>query len=103
VDNLGFKVTVLADTSSDYSAIPRTTVEDARRIVFPLKVEVMSEPIMLNMTIGGEKYQTEVQYERDAHFSGDDHQSVGVSHACTEVHAWSATENCRTRNGPSVD
>jgi hypothetical protein len=41
----------LADTGSDYSAITRSTVEDARQRGFPLKVEVLPEPIMLNMAI----------------------------------------------------
>jgi hypothetical protein len=50
-ENLGVKVTVLADTGSDYSAITRSTVEDARQRGFPLKVEVLPEPIMLNMAI----------------------------------------------------
>jgi hypothetical protein len=53
-ENLGVKVTVLADTGSDYSAIPRSAVEDARKRVFPLKVEVLPEPFMLNMAIRGE-------------------------------------------------
>jgi hypothetical protein len=53
-DNLGVKVTVLADTGSNYSAIPHSAVEDARKRGFPLKVEVLPEPIMLNMAIRGE-------------------------------------------------
>jgi hypothetical protein len=53
-ENLGVKVTVLADTGSDYSAIPRSAVEDAKKRGFPLKVEVLPEPIMLNMAIRGE-------------------------------------------------
>jgi hypothetical protein len=53
-ENLGVKVTVLADTGSDYSAIPRSAVEDARKRGFPLKVEVLPESIMLNMAIRGE-------------------------------------------------
>jgi hypothetical protein len=53
-DNLGVKVTVFADTGSDYSAIPRSAVEDARKRGFPLKVEVLPEPIILNMAIWGE-------------------------------------------------
>jgi hypothetical protein len=53
-ENLGVKVTVLADTGSDYSAIPRSAAEDARKRGFPLKVEVLPEPIMLNMAIRGE-------------------------------------------------
>jgi hypothetical protein len=53
-DNLGVKVTVFSDTGSDYSAIPRSAVEDARKGGFPLKVEVLPEPIMLNMAIRGE-------------------------------------------------
>jgi hypothetical protein len=53
-ENLGVKVTVLADTGSDYSAIPRSAVEDARKRSFPLKVEVLQELIMLNMAIRGE-------------------------------------------------
>jgi hypothetical protein len=43
----------LADTGSDYSDIPRSDVEDARKRGFPLKAEVLSEPIMLNMTNRG--------------------------------------------------
>jgi hypothetical protein len=50
-ENLGVKVTALADIGSDYSAIPRNAVEDARKRGFPLKVEVLAEPIMLNMAI----------------------------------------------------
>jgi hypothetical protein len=53
-ENLGVKVTVLGDTGSDYSAIARRAVEDARKRGFPLKVEVLPEPIMLNMAIRGE-------------------------------------------------
>jgi hypothetical protein len=53
-ENLGVKVTVLADTGSDYSAISRSAVEDARKRGLPLKVEVVPEPIMLNMAIRGE-------------------------------------------------
>jgi hypothetical protein len=54
-ENLGVKVTILADTGSDYSAIPRSAVEDARKRGFPLKVEVLPKPIMLNMAIRGER------------------------------------------------
>jgi hypothetical protein len=54
VENLGVKVTVLEDTGSSYSAIPRSAVEDVRKRGFPLKVEVLPEPIMLNMAIRGE-------------------------------------------------
>jgi hypothetical protein len=50
-ENLGVKVTVLADTGLDYSAIPRSVVEDARK---RLKVQVLPEPIMLYMAIRGE-------------------------------------------------
>jgi hypothetical protein len=49
------KVTVLADTGSDYSDIPRSAVKDARKRGFPLKVEELLEPIMLNMAINGER------------------------------------------------
>jgi hypothetical protein len=52
--NIGVKVTVSADTGSDYSAIPCSAVEDARKRGFPLKVEVLPEPIMLHMAIRGE-------------------------------------------------
>jgi hypothetical protein len=54
-ENLGVKVTVMADTGSDYTAITRSAVEDARKRGFPLKVEVLQEPIMLNMAIRGER------------------------------------------------
>jgi hypothetical protein len=53
-ENLGVKVTVLTDTGSDYLAIPRKAVEDARERGFHLKVEVLPEPIMLDMAIRGE-------------------------------------------------
>jgi hypothetical protein len=53
-ENLGAKVMVLADTGSDFYAIPRSSVEDTRKRGFPLKVEVLPEPIMLNMAIRGE-------------------------------------------------
>jgi hypothetical protein len=52
-ENLGVKVTVLKDTGSDYSAVPQSAVEDARKRGFPLKIKVLPEPIMLNMTIRG--------------------------------------------------
>jgi hypothetical protein len=45
-ENLGVKVTVLSDTGSYHSAIPHSAVEDARKCDFPLKVEVMPEPII---------------------------------------------------------
>jgi hypothetical protein len=58
-ENLGFKVTVLANTGSDFSAILRNAVDNARKRGFPLKVEVLPEPIMLNMAIrGGSDKQT---------------------------------------------
>jgi hypothetical protein len=52
-ENLGVKVTVLTETGSDYSAIPRSAVDNTRKRGFPLKVEVFPEPIMLNMAIMG--------------------------------------------------
>jgi hypothetical protein len=54
-ENLGVKVTVLADTDYDYSAIPRSALQDSRERGFPLKVEVLPEPIMLNMAFKGER------------------------------------------------
>jgi hypothetical protein len=53
-ENLELKITVLSDTGSDYSAITCSAVEDARKRDFPLKVEVLPEPIMLIMAIRGE-------------------------------------------------
>jgi hypothetical protein len=53
-ENLGVMVTVLAGTGCDYSAVSRSAVEDARKRGFPLKVEVLPKPIMLNMAIRGE-------------------------------------------------
>jgi hypothetical protein len=52
VENLGVKVKVLADTGSDFSAVPRSAVEDARKRGFPLKVEALPEPIMLTWLSG---------------------------------------------------
>jgi hypothetical protein len=54
-ENLGVKITVLADTGSYYFAIPRSAVDDARKRGFPLKVEVLPEPIMLDMSIRSER------------------------------------------------
>jgi hypothetical protein len=53
VENLGFKIAVLVDTGSCYSATPRRAVKDARRRGFSLKVEVLPKPNMLNMAIRG--------------------------------------------------
>jgi hypothetical protein len=53
-ENLGFKVKVMAVTGSDNFAIPRSAVKDAKKRGFPLKVEGLPEPIMLNMAIRGE-------------------------------------------------
>jgi hypothetical protein len=39
---------------ANYTTIPRSAVEDAMKHGFPLKVEVLPEPIMLNMAIRGE-------------------------------------------------
>jgi hypothetical protein len=58
-ENLIVKATVLVDTGSDYSAIPRSAVEDARIRGFHVKVEVLPEPIMLNMAIRGENEKQE--------------------------------------------
>jgi hypothetical protein len=51
---LGVKVTILEDTDSDCSAITRSAVVDARKRGFPLKVEVLPGPIVINMDIRGE-------------------------------------------------
>jgi hypothetical protein len=51
---LGVKVTVLADTGSDYSTISRSAVEDAKKRSFPIKVDVLPKSIILNMAIRGE-------------------------------------------------
>jgi hypothetical protein len=53
-ENLRVKVTVRTNTGSEYSDIPRSAVEDASKCDFPLKVEVLPEPIILNMAIRGE-------------------------------------------------
>jgi hypothetical protein len=46
-----------ADTGSDYSAIPGSAMEDAKKRGFPLKVEVLPKPIMLNMAVRGGSYK----------------------------------------------
>jgi hypothetical protein len=53
-ENLGVKVTVLANTGSGNFTMPHGGVEDARKRGFPLKVEVLPEPIILNMATRGE-------------------------------------------------
>jgi hypothetical protein len=95
-ENLGVKVAIMADTCSDYSAIPRSAVEDARKRGFPFKVEVLPEPIMLNMAIRGESDKQTCSAKEM--LSGDNHYAVGAS-----VRAWSATDHCRRRYEPSVD
>jgi hypothetical protein len=50
-ENHGVKVTVLVDTGSDYTAMSRSAVEDARKRGFPLKVDVLLVPTILNMAI----------------------------------------------------
>jgi hypothetical protein len=54
-ENLGVKVTILADTGSDYSATASSAVEDARKRDFSLKIEVLPKPIIPNMAIRGER------------------------------------------------
>jgi hypothetical protein len=44
-EKLGVKVTVLADTGSDYSSLPRNDAEYARRRGLPLKAEVLLKHI----------------------------------------------------------
>jgi hypothetical protein len=46
----------------------------------------------------GRRRQADVQCNGDANVSGGDHHAVGAS-----VHAWSATDHCRRRFGPSID
>jgi hypothetical protein len=53
--NLGVKNTVLADTVSDILAIPCSADNYARKRGCPLRVEVLPEPIMLNMASGKQK------------------------------------------------
>jgi hypothetical protein len=53
-ENLGVKVTMRADTGSDYSDTPLISVKNARERGFLLKLEMLPEPIMLNMAIRGE-------------------------------------------------
>jgi hypothetical protein len=52
-ENLAVKVTVFVETGLDYSAISHSAVKDKRKRGYPLKVEVLPEPIMLNMAIRG--------------------------------------------------
>jgi hypothetical protein len=96
-ENLGVKVTVLADTGFDYSAIPSSAVEDARKRGFSLKVEVLRGAYHAEHGYEGRKRQADVNCDGDAHISGDHHYGAGAS-----VHAWSATYHCRRRNEPSV-
>jgi hypothetical protein len=96
-ENLRVKVMVLADIGSDYSAMPHSAVEDARKRGFPLEVEVLPEPVMLNMAIRGES-DSKSAVRRRFHVSGDNHYAFGAS-----VHAWSATDHCRSEYGPSAD
>jgi hypothetical protein len=97
-ENLGVKVTVLADTGSDYSAIPRSAVEDARKRGFPLKVEVLPESIMLNMAI---------RDEGDKQTCSATEMLMSLVKITTpsgaSVHTWGAADHCRRRYGPSVD
>jgi hypothetical protein len=46
----------------------------------------------------GRKRPADVQCDGDALVSGKNHDAFGAS-----VHAWSATDHCRSRYGPSID
>jgi hypothetical protein len=50
-ENIGVKVTVLADTGSDYSAIPRSAMEDARKRGFPLKCSAARTNVVLQIVM----------------------------------------------------
>jgi hypothetical protein len=50
-DNLGVKVTVLADKGSDYSAIPCSAVEDARKRGIPLKCSAARTNVVLRIVM----------------------------------------------------
>jgi hypothetical protein len=96
-ENLGVKVTVLTNTVSDFSAIPLSLVDDARKYGFPLKVEVVPKPNMLNIAIRGEINKKE-QCDGDAHVSCDYHHDIGAF-----VNACSETDHCRRRHGSFID
>jgi hypothetical protein len=97
-ENLEVKVTVLANTGSDYSAIPSSVVEDARKRGFPLKVEVLPVPIMLNIAIRGES-ETQKGGTTEMRMSA----VMITTLSWAPVHACSAKDHCRRRNGSSID
>jgi hypothetical protein len=97
-ENLGVKATVLAATGSDYSAIPRSSVEDARKRGFLSQGRGVAGARHAEHGYKCRKQQAEVQCDGDVHVSGEDHHAVGAS-----VHARSAIDHWRRRNGPSVD
>jgi hypothetical protein len=51
--NLGFNVTELAETDSNYSAIPCCAVNDETKRESSIKMDLLPEPIIPNMAIRG--------------------------------------------------
>jgi hypothetical protein len=91
-ENLWVKVTVLADTGSDYSAIPRSKCFGGRKEAWlPSQGRGVAGAHHAEHGYQERKRQAEVQRKRDAHVSGDNHYAVGAS-----VHAWSACSAART-------
>jgi hypothetical protein len=96
-ENLGVKVTVLEDTGSDYSAIPRS-VERRKEAWLPSQGRGVAGAHHAKHGFQGRKRQAELQCDRDAHGRGDYHHAIGAY-----VHAWSATDHCRRGYGPFTD
>jgi hypothetical protein len=97
-ENLGVKATVLAETGSDYSAMPRSAVEDARKRGFPLNVEVLLEPIMLRMAVRGES-DKQTCSAKEMLMSAATITTPSGTLCMREVRQ----NHCRRRYGPSVD
>jgi hypothetical protein len=97
-ENLGLKLTVLADTDSEYSAMPRSDMEDVRKRGFPLKEEGLPEPIIMNMATRGES-DTQKCSATDILMSA----VTITTPSGAPVHNWSSADHCRRRYGPSID
>jgi hypothetical protein len=96
-ENLGVKVTVLADTGSDLLRYIAQCCGERKKAWLPSQGRGVAGAHHAEHGYQRRRRQADVQCDGDAHVSGDHHHAFRAS-----VYAWSATDHCRRRYGPSV-